>query len=432
MDCATAHDCLSARLDGENPPELEAAVAAHIESCADCRAWARDLAAVDTLLRDQFAGDPAADRVARGALTLARPTARPAPHHDSSRHSSRLIAALIAASALAICLMVLTRPEGRRRDPVAGPDQMLITLARGTVNIQPPATETWRTISLPTDAIQPIGSRLRTEEASQCEFRCPTGSIVRLDERCDLTVSTPDELSIAAGRIWCCAKAPSSLTVVTALATERKPLLVFSCPSEKAMQADVTPQETARVVAARGPIQVERGATLVRLETDEWVSCSPAGISEPTPIDGRQETEWMLPLLAMRGGRDPEFAGEVTSLLARLGNTKASYIRQEQLINLGAPAAIPLIAYLKESVNSMDAFHRTAAANVIRETAALETAPDLVSLLEDSQADVRMASASALQRLTSLDHGMPPPEWRELGAPQHEAAARWRAWLKQR
>ncbi len=39
MDCARAHELISAELDGENTEEISAELAAHLEGCAECRDW---------------------------------------------------------------------------------------------------------------------------------------------------------------------------------------------------------------------------------------------------------------------------------------------------------------------------------------------------------------------------------------------------------
>jgi hypothetical protein len=163
---------------------------------------------------------------------------------------------------------------------------------------------------------------------------------------------------------------------------------------------------------------------LVRFSTGEW--------EEPVPVDALQMTEWMLPLLALRGGHDREFSGHVTALLSRIGTTKLDYVREERLVELGEPAAVPLIAYLRDPDAVPDPARRARAARIIAKTAPLESLPDLVELLNDPLGQVRVAAAQALHRLTGLDHGVPVEEWSGEGDLQKAGVARWREWLSRR
>jgi hypothetical protein len=142
------------------------------------------------------------------------------------------------------------------------------------------------------------------------------------------------------------------------------------------------------------------------------------------------ETSWMMPLLAMRGGTDDEFQSHVSSMLARVGAGKVAYMYEQQVLDLGGPGAIPLIAFLRSPTPEATAQQRLTAARIIRETAPHESIPDLIALLGDDEPDVRIAAAAALERLTGLTQGVAPDEWRTLDDRHVRAREQWRTWLE--
>lgn len=76
MDCDTCREAVSARSDGEAEPVPVEETDAHLASCADCRQWRQDAAALTRSLRVRPATD-VPDLAA--AVLAAAPPARPAP-----------------------------------------------------------------------------------------------------------------------------------------------------------------------------------------------------------------------------------------------------------------------------------------------------------------------------------------------------------------
>ena len=72
MRCEQCRVSLSARLDGEEPPEAPAAVDAHLAGCAGCRGWLHDAARVTRLARMAIV-TPAPDPTERVLEALPRP-----------------------------------------------------------------------------------------------------------------------------------------------------------------------------------------------------------------------------------------------------------------------------------------------------------------------------------------------------------------------
>jgi hypothetical protein len=432
VDCANALDCLSQQLDDDLALEVQESLRAHLDNCAQCRAAAAELLTLHRRLR-ALVPDPAmAERIAVNAVRTIGIVDRAGQPGGEWRRSSVLLAAI---TALAACVYAVLWLPGVRPADITSQraDQVKITLARGSVDVRPPSASDWRMVSLPEDALQQVGCRVRTAQSSQCEVVCPSGGVVRLDEQTELTFSRPSELAVAHGRVWCEAPARESLTVVASFTSlPSKSLPVFTCSPASAMQTTVSKAESIEVYAASGPIHVVSDATPVTLSAGHRIAMSADGLKMSEPVETQQQMTWMLPLLALRGGADREFSSGVTSLLARIGGSKLDHIREQELIELGGPGAVPLIAYLKTSTTPADLRKRHIAARVIQETAAADSVADLIDLLESSEPEVRFAAAKALLRLTGLDQGVPPAEWSQWGTRQQAAVAEWRNWLKAR
>jgi hypothetical protein len=419
-------------MDGELTPDLEGALRAHLETCGGCQAISEEYTRLDNTLRALVLDPDAGKRVAEHALAMSVPrnvTVSSRQQSAPPSNHSKVLAAAAATLSMAAAILALVWFTGPEQVRLA--NQVEITLARGRVNVLPPQSTEWQLLSLPTNAMQLVGFQLQTEAAGLCEFRCPSGGVVRVDEQSELQVTSPTVISLTQGRIWCNAPAESALTVVPSPRVFTASM-AMTCQPAAEMQATITNAEPVRVIAARGPVRVVDAKNSVTLQSGTLVRHSPEGWSEPMHVDALQATEWMLPLLALRGGKDPEFSGQVTGLLSRLGMSKLDYVREERLVDLGSPAAVPLIAYLRETSSSSDASKRRRAARIIAQTAPEDSVPDLIELLSDPLPDVRINAAQALERLTGLDHGLPPPKWKDEGEPQKVALARWRNWLRRR
>jgi len=83
MECAPIREAISARLDGEDPPLPEAAVADHLEGCPACTRWADEATALHRLTRVRTA-EPVPD-LSAAIVAAALPSSRPWPGPDGRR-----------------------------------------------------------------------------------------------------------------------------------------------------------------------------------------------------------------------------------------------------------------------------------------------------------------------------------------------------------
>ncbi|MGB3195492.1 MAG: anti-sigma factor, partial [Phycisphaerae bacterium] len=138
MLCEQARDHLSAYLDRELASELSAAVRAHLESCADCRALLADLRATAGLLGALPVHRAPADLAEDVQREIERCTILPAaePDYDAELQERTLAlrrvrlwpkALAVAASVLLVVgigVLALLGPAGRRGrlDVASGPE----------------------------------------------------------------------------------------------------------------------------------------------------------------------------------------------------------------------------------------------------------------------------------------------------------------------
>lgn len=441
MDCASALERLSERIDGVVTPEGAVALESHLAECEHCRAAADQMNRLDALCRRALPQSDAAGRVAAVVMERLRsPSVRP-----SRRNWTALVlAAATLAASVVVVLSILPRSKqaavvdqvpGSTADlpPLAEPE-FDVTLARGTVEVRKVSTDDWIPLALPSNSRQPEGCYLRTMEDGQCEVVCPTGGLVRLDTGTEVQLASANALNVYRGKVWCRAPATQSLRVFTCPPDNAQSLAAaMQCEPAGTMQADLDEDESQMtVVAAADGVEVISGDRELRLKKGERLRLSAEELGVQRAYDLAVETSWMMPLLALRGGEDAEFSTRVSSMLADVGRSKIGYMHEQTLIDLGGPAALPLIAFLRSPESDQEPDRRLAAARIIRLTAPEESIPDLVELLGDREPEVRVASAEALQRLTAMDFGVEPEEWRTLGPEQRMALDQWRMWVSTR
>jgi predicted anti-sigma-YlaC factor YlaD len=100
IDCATAHELLSARLDGEASPLEAAAVGRHLATCPDCAVLAGELDRVHRAVRLR-----PADEVPDLSASILRRVSPPAP--SPAVAAARPALALLAAGQLVLTLLTL-------------------------------------------------------------------------------------------------------------------------------------------------------------------------------------------------------------------------------------------------------------------------------------------------------------------------------------
>lgn len=103
MDCDTAHEAISARIDGEDSGIPAGALATHLSGCAACRAWEQR---AHMITRRARLGGPFLDHDLTTQVLAAAPS-RPARRLRSLSRRAALVAVAIAQLTITVPLLVL-------------------------------------------------------------------------------------------------------------------------------------------------------------------------------------------------------------------------------------------------------------------------------------------------------------------------------------
>lgn len=466
MNCDEIQALLCAIADGECPLDARDAVLRHVSECRACAEFEATLDDLDRQLKQISPAASAIDRIAAGAIanwsrSTAAVSAQTAPVKTArgGPASTSLGRFGLLATALGLLIGILIwwnanqnqnvppvadnpieqpREEDRPILPQLADDSPVgvasLVQTTGTVEVKYVDQENWLPVSF-TPFACPSDASVRTGEDSLCEVETTSGGLVRLDEHATVHVRSADEIELEAGRVWCKAPDDGDLQITPALGEMPVPDIVdadtclsiplLCCPSSCSMQAELTESSELQVHALEGLIDVNSDPFDRQLNSGEAVQIVAGRVDREFEEDTLLAMRWMLPLVARDSVEVESFTQRV---LASIGGAKTGFIYEEDLIRLGEPGAVPLLAFLQVTPAEERIEARRTAANVLSQTAGESMIDDLIDLLSDEDGDVRVAIAMALQRLTGETHGVDPEEWR-YGSRETEAAhSAWQTW----
>jgi hypothetical protein len=432
MRCEEAICLLNARVDGGVNKEAAHELDAHLAACLQCRNEAEAVSAMHAELQSVFADRrAAAARFTETAVKAIR-SAGIAPCATSTIvHSAphvawgQVLAGLAAGFLLAI---VLFRRWHSDSDELALPTSVesigRLAFASGSVEVRPINLQK-NTEFFTCPAGSPIeqNSIVRTGADALCEISLEDGRALRLDRGSEVSLQLPETVEIRRGRLW------SNLTPHD----DKLVLRVYECPVTAESPAKVAVEcepNAARLIVVDGTVSVKANQKSVKLGPNQQVLIANGRVEEgPEPCDALLETAWVNRVLALSGAEHPEFTERVNQLLARIGAAKVSLLYEDELRTLGVYATAPLLSYLKSSGGDADPAQRATAARIVADVAESQWIGDLITLLADSDADVRFQAARGLERLTGRDQGLPPAAWQTASRNSCQSAhQQWTEW----
>ncbi|HND53959.1 MAG TPA: zf-HC2 domain-containing protein, partial [Pirellulaceae bacterium] len=445
--CLEIEAQLSAWLDGELSPAQAESVRLHLSECAECQAVVEaleqlDEAFVDCAARDESAAARIADNVilALGQNGATRESTERAPSRGARSGGigprlRQLASLLLAAAAGFFLAWLIFAPSGRRFVDVARPtsnstdsiggesgdsssqpgertpsrttSRATPTLARlvaatGAVEWRGPGTEKWSVVADAASFRCSIGTELRTGPGVRCELETGDRCTVRLNEATELAVRSSREIELRAGQVWCSSEGDVELNVVAARfapseSTASAQPLRFSCAVKSAAVSEIDKEGGCRVQGAGGEIDVRFGEERHRLKQGE-VARFESGrlVIESHHADSLLSTSWMQPLLVQKGHDSPELGERVDRLLAHLGRSKLENLYENEIRSLGDYAVLPMLRFVQSESSRSDPNQRQRAMRIVSDIAPSWLIGDLIELLADADADVRVLSALAL------------------------------------
>jgi hypothetical protein len=438
MRCDEAINKLNARADGELPKADAVELDAHLAECAQCSSAAEGVQTVDADLRRAFAGRrEAASRLAESTATMIRAAAvspapvapeqvRPPIATDRERRVAwwPALAGLAAGFLLAVALF---RPWEKKASEtvVSAPPDLARPVARlavasGPVEVLP--GKTLAAFTCPTGGAIEQNSIVRTGPTARCEISTADGNALRLDCNTEVKLQKPGIVEIVRGRL-CTASSPGR----QGLEIQSAGCRVVARPAAQ-LAFDCQPK-VDRVIAIDGAVNVQTGGKSMDVLPGKQLRIVDCNVQDPDWCDPSLETAWVNSLLALKNSDHPEMMERVDRLLANVGAAKLSLMYEDELRRLGDDGVPPLLAYLTSTRDKPMVGERVTAARIVADVAQARWIPDLISLLTDTNAEVRANAARGLKRLTGRDQGFKAEEWKTQNWTTCEGPhARWLKW----
>ncbi len=272
----------------------------------------------------------------------------------------------------------------------------------GTVDYKVANAHDWTSVAGTQRVSLPAFARVRTRSTSLCEIRTGCDALVRLNHETDLVLHRAEKVELVTGELWCRAPATAEMEIC-APSAPRQPTMtnVFTCPSSAEMQWKALPNNAMSCQdVANTAIELQLPSMNCTIQPGECVTFS-AGqpIPEPTQFNPVEATGWQLPLLVLRPAQDSELRDRLTSVLALIGRSKASFLYEDQIRGLGPSGVVPLLAYVRSTDSVSQPELRLRAMEMIAEMATSASIDDLHALLQDGDPRIRTLSGQALTRL---------------------------------
>lgn len=443
LTCGQVLDQLGPLADNELDSITRALVESHVAGCPRCAAAHEKLTSLDEFLRASSTSVREQSATVADRVLANTPAPRPSTT-TITRQTPRILRRLAVVAAASVALLLVIRPPQRpSHDPpvqtIPSPAANAVPVAfvvraTGPLEFQDPATQAWERVelaSIPSLAC-PESSSIRTVPGTLVELETSNGTKLRLNEKTEVSLASPDDLELRTGHLWCQTGSANQVTIkATPLATDRdqssgqtsltlENLAACACTSPDSVATVFRQPDGVQVTAGSGNVEVTLGEQKHSIPAGRTASVSRNGVEVNAPaVTSLNAERWMQPLLAMAGHGNPELSQRVESLLADLGATKASWMRETDLRALGEYAAVPLIEFVKQERSTTDAVKRRRAMSIAADTAPVWTVPDLIALLDDKDAAIQASAAKALTRLT----GQSPA--RDM------AKASWTSWWEQ-
>ncbi len=460
MNCDDAQEQLSTWFDGDNSEEVDVELSRHLQECTHCAQAANSFRELHQRLQGIAPSDASINRLKNNVLQQWRPIHSVHPVADQTTRPNGLTfknwqGLLAVAMTLAVAVWVWRQVQDA--NPAINPEVPLavdqtddpilpivadsafdeiasVVQTTGTVEVKYLDRDDWVPVSL-TPFACPSDASVRTGEDSLCEVETIAGGIVRLDEHATVRMCSADQIELETGRVWCKAPGEGTLQLTPALAEMPVPetidpsmclsVPVLTCAANCSVQAELTNSSDLQVHAVDGLIDFVSDPFNSELNSGEAVQIIGGRVDREYQEDAIIAMRWMLPLLATNPAEVEAFTQRI---LATIGGAKTNFLYEADLVELGEPGAVPLLAFLQSTDSFSRVEARQTAARVLSQTAGESMTGDLIDLLSDADPYVRVSIASALLRITGEDQGRSPEEWSGDLSEVRESLSAWQAW----
>lgn len=435
MDCQQIQTEIGRLVDGELTAEERSAIDAHLAGCADCRAVCDGVRIDDARLLRAFAprrraaaalADRVIERLKNDRLKNDRLAGEtPAIGQHRRRLRTWSIPLMAAAAGFLLAVIVIKSPLAPWRKPVEPPALSFarLAVATGPTEMRTPGEIPWFTC--PVSGQLSAGDSVRTSAEARCELQASDGTQIRLAQNTEVQLPQPRRVKLSRGELYSCVTpdgGPFQVETPEAKIAATHGKFNLSCSAGEASLTVV--EGSVSVECKSGTRQVEQGEQ-VRLVDGRALATVPVN-------DPLQATAWINDLLILKGADNPELAERLNDILAQIGQTKVSYLYEEEIRRLGSRAALPLVRYVESPRSRANAASRQTAARLAADLADSGLIGDLIRLLADDDPRIRVFAAAALERLTGKNQGRPAAAWQDDLEACRPAIDAWRAWWRER
>jgi hypothetical protein len=292
----------------------------------------------------------------------------------------------------------------------------------------------WQNYSDASTFVCPSGAEVRTGADVRCELQTSEGCVIRLNHDTEITLSSPTAVGIRRGEIWC--SSPDSVLLKIAAEDARaltkqkpSPSWSFACAASSCLLSADQPSGDVQVMTSAGETELQTQEGSQRLKRGERASIVNGQISKShETVDPTLAAAWIHSLLIRKGHADGELAKRIDEMLSKIGRSKVAWLYEQQIRGLGEYAVLPLLRFVQSPQSRQEPDRRLAAMRLVSDLAPSWTIPELIALLADKDAETRFYAATALKRLTGLDQGRPPNQWRESVEECATELELWRQW----
>lgn len=421
MDCQQTIDNLGRLVDAELAEPDRAMLEAHLAECEGCRSVYDALRVNDAALIRAFAPRH------RAAASLAdRVVAQLQAERESRWRWRSWATPLVAAAAgFLLAVLVLEPASVLRPNAIPQPDLPLarLALATGPTQMRVSSADVW--FGCPESSAIQAGACVRTADGARCEIEASDGTQIRLDAGTLIELPTPRCIKLTQGELYSAIPGGGPQFKV------ELPDAVIEAAQGKFDVACSPGEASLTVIEGSASVQCKSGARHV--SAGQRARLVDGHLEEPVAVtDPLQATAWVNELLVLKGPENPELVERLNDILAQIGQAKLSYLYEDEIRRLGSRAALPLLRYVESERSQTNAAARVSAARIAADLADSTVIGDLIVLLDDSEPQVRVYAARALERLAGIDQGRPAEAWQDdplVCQPTREA---WQAWWQSR
>lgn len=272
------------------------------------------------------------------------------------------------------------------------------------------------------------GTTIRVPAGVRAAFEFPDGTDLRVDEGTEFLLAEARKVELRKGRLYARIAKGAPFLIRTDFAPVTSESGEFDVQHLPPPKPGIQSLTTVSVFDGMAEVRSRRYGQKVTA----GYACNVVGPQMNTPdsiSEAALETQWVHALLRERGQAGPEVDWRARDLLRQL-SFQAKDDPYEPAFRALGDLGIPVLAeYLGFAPVPIEAARRAAAARIVGDVATLRSAPQLLALLGNAEAEVRVQAARALSRVAGKDLGFPEAYWR--GESRADGRKAWDAWVKE-